>query len=143
MEHDPLYRKRVVVLGFGRQGRALARWLPTLGASGVVSDMAHHDHFNGDLGPYSNGEFVLGGHPDSLLDDADLLCISGGVSLGLPIVHEAVRRGIPLSNDAQLFLERSPAPVIGITGSAGKTTTTTLTGLMLERAGMKTWVGGN
>ena len=143
MEHDPLYRKRVVVLGFGRQGRALARWLPTVGASVVVSDMAHHDHFNGDLAPYTDVEFVLGGHPVSLLDDADLLCISGGVSLGLPIVHEAVKRGIPLSNDAQLFLERSPAPVIGITGSAGKTTTTTLVGLMLERAGMKTWVGGN
>jgi UDP-N-acetylmuramoylalanine--D-glutamate ligase len=88
-------------------------------------------------------EFVLGGHPESMLDGVDLLCLSGGVALELPIVLEAVRRRIPLSNDAQLFLERCPASVIGITGSAGKTTTTTLTGEIMKRAGYTTWVGGN
>jgi UDP-N-acetylmuramoylalanine--D-glutamate ligase len=140
---DPLHRKRVVVLGFGRQGRALARWLPTLGAHVIVSDLSTFDHHNGDLAAYANVEFVLGGHPESLLDGTDLVCISGGVSLALPIVQSAIQRGIPLSNDAQLFLERCPAPVIGITGSAGKTTTTTLVGEMLQQAGRKTWVGGN
>lgn len=143
MEHDPLYRKRVIVLGFGRQGRALARWLPSVGASVVVSDMAQIDQFNGDLAAYGGVEFVLGGHPESLLDDADLLCISGGVPLVLPIVQAAVEREIPIANDAQLFLERCPAPVIGISGSAGKTTTTTLVGEMLQRTGRTTWVGGN
>lgn len=69
--------------------------------------------------------------------------MSGGVPLTIPFIQAAVERGIPLSNDAQLFLERCPARVIGITGSAGKTTTTTLTGQMIERAGFKTWVGGN
>ena len=63
--------------------------------------------------------------------------------LELPIVRAAQARGIPLTNDAQLFLERCPAPVIGITGSAGKTTTTTLTGEIVKRAGYRTWVGGN
>ena len=140
---DPLHRKRVVVLGFGRQGRALARWLPTVGAQVVVSDLFTFDHHNGDMAAYANVEFVLGGHPESLLDDADLMCISGGVSLALPIVQSAIQRGIPLSNDAQLFLERCPASVIGITGSAGKTTTTTLVGEMLHQSGRKTWVGGN
>ena len=140
---DPLYRKKVVVLGFGRQGRALARWLPTLGARVTVSDLSTIDSFNGDLAQYTDVEFVFGGHPESLLDDADLLCVSGGVPLALPIIQEAVRREIPISNDAQLFMERCPATVIGITGSAGKTTTTTLIGEMLKAAGKKSWVGGN
>lgn len=143
MQNDPLYGKRVVVLGFARQGRALARWLPRVGADVVVSDRNLIDHYNGDLAPYHNVQFVLGGHPESLLDGADLVCLSGGIPLDLGIVQAAIKRGIPLSNDAQLFLERCPAPVIGITGSAGKTTTTTLTGVMLRHAGYKTWIGGN
>ena len=137
-----LHGKRVVVLGFARQGRALARWLPAQGAAVVVSDLSSADAL-GDLSAFAGVEFVLGEHPESLLDGADLLCISGGVPLELDIVQAALRRGIPLTNDAQLFLERCPAPVIGITGSAGKTTTTTLAGEMLRRAGFRTWVGGN
>jgi len=134
--------QRIVVLGFARQGQALARWLPGQGAEVVVSD-ARGPAEVGDLAAFPGVEFVLGGHPESLLDGADLLCLSGGVPLELEIVQAARRRGIPLSNDAQLFLERCPAPVIGITGSAGKTTTTTLCGDMLRQAGFKTWVGGN
>lgn len=143
MHNDPLFRKRVVVLGFGRQGRALARWLPRLGASVVVSDQSTPELVNGDLSAFGGVEFVFGGHPESLLEGADLLCLSGGIPLALPIVQQAIEREIPLSNDAQLFLERCPAPVIGITGSAGKTTTTTLVGEMLKRTGRKIWVGGN
>ena len=134
--------QRIVVLGFARQGQALARWLPGQGAEVVVSD-ARGPAEVGDLAAFPGVEFALGGHPESLLDGADLLCLSGGVPLELEIVQAARRRGIPLSNDAQLFLERCPAPVIGITGSAGKTTTTTLCGDMLRQAGFKTWVGGN
>jgi len=143
MLKDPLNGKRVAVLGFARQGRALARWLPRVCDSVVVSDRGTVDQFNGDLAAFTDVEFVLGGHPESLLDGVDLLCLSGGVPLDLEIVLAAVQRGIPLSNDAQLFLERCPAPIIGITGSAGKTTTTTLVGQMVEGAGFKTWVGGN
>jgi UDP-N-acetylmuramoylalanine--D-glutamate ligase len=65
------------------------------------------------------------------------------VPLDIPIVEEALERGIPLSNDAQIFLDHCPAPVIGITGSAGKTTTTALVGEMCRLAGLRTWVGGN
>ena len=73
-----------------------------------------------------------GGHPLELLDSCDLLCLSGGVPTTLPIVAEAVRRGIPLSNDTQIFMEAVPCKTVGITGSAGKTTTTTLVGRMAE-----------
>jgi UDP-N-acetylmuramoylalanine--D-glutamate ligase len=64
----------------------------------------------------------------------------------MPLVAEAIRRGIPLSNDSQIFLEAAPCRVVGITGSAGKTTTTTLVGRMgsaAEPVYRQTWVGGN
>jgi UDP-N-acetylmuramoylalanine--D-glutamate ligase len=140
---DPLFGKKVVVLGFARQGKALARWLPRIGAKPVVSDSRTAEQLASEIQGYPEVEFVLGGHPESLLDGAEVLCISGGVPLDLPIVQEAVKRRIPLTNDAQLFMERCRAKVIGITGSAGKTTTTTLTGDILKRAGYTTWVGGN
>jgi UDP-N-acetylmuramoylalanine--D-glutamate ligase len=140
---DKLYGKKVAVLGFARQGKALARWLPTIGARVLVSDTRPAEKLASETAQFPDVEFVLGGHPESLLDGVDVLCVSGGVALELPIVQAAVQRRIPLTNDAQLFMERSPAPVIGITGSAGKTTTTTLTGEILKRAGMTTWIGGN
>ena len=92
-------------------------------------------------------QWVLGEHPLSLLDETDLVCISGGVPLTLPILVEAVRRGLPLTNDSQIFMEAVPCRVIGITGSAGKTTTTTLVGRMAQAAvtaaRRSVWIGGN
>jgi UDP-N-acetylmuramoylalanine--D-glutamate ligase len=88
-------------------------------------------------------ELVLGEHPISLLDGADVLAISGGVSPDAPFVQEAIRRGIPLTNDSLEFMKRAETTLIGITGSAGKTTTAALTGEILKAAGRRTWVGGN
>ncbi|MCA9912137.1 MAG: UDP-N-acetylmuramoyl-L-alanine--D-glutamate ligase, partial [Anaerolineae bacterium] len=132
-----------LILGFGRQGMALANWLPTLGAQVVVNDRKTESELGINPAAYPGVQFRLGKHAPSLLRNVDLVCISGGHPLDLPIVQEAIKRGIPLTNDAQLFLERCPAPVIGITGSAGKTTTTSLVGDMVRLAGYKTWVGGN
>ena len=92
---------------------------------------------------WSGVRFYLGGHPEHALDGARLICVSGGVPLDLPLLQHARELGIPFSNDAQLFMERCPAPVIGITGSAGKTTTAALTAAIVERAGYKVWLGGN
>ena len=136
---------RVVILGLARQGTALARFLVRAGAEVTISDLRAEGELSDSLAEL-NGlsiRYVLGEHPLSLLDRADLLCLSGGVPLEAPIVVEAQRQDIPLSNDAQLFLERCLAPVIGITGSAGKTTTTALVGEMCRAAGFRTWVGGN
>lgn len=140
---DFLQGKRVLVLGYGRQGRALARWLPTRGASVTVSDRQPVEPRLDELPPGARVEFVSGDHSPDLLDETDLVCLSGGVPLDAPLAREARRRGIPLTNDAQLFMERCPAPVIGITGSAGKTTTTSLVAAMLGAAGRQVWTGGN
>ena len=140
-----LNRKRVVVLGLARQGIALAHFLVEQGAQVTVSDVKTADQLAEAIQSLEglSTRYVLGGHPIELLDDCDLVCLSGGVPVDLPIVVEAQKRGIELANDAQIFLERCPAPVIGITGSSGKTTTTALTGEMLRAAEFKTWVGGN
>lgn len=135
----------VVILGLARQGKALASFFAAQGWRVVVSDIRKPDILRQTLAELADWpiHYVLGRHPQSLLDDCDLFCVSGGVPLSLPIVQEAVRRGIPISNDAQEFMRRCPALMVGITGSAGKTTTTTLTGKMLAEAGFTTWVGGN
>ena len=136
---------------------ALARFFLAEGAYVTVSDMRSAEQLSAvcaELQAFAAEhlpagaqaprlKFVLGGHPLSLLDDADLLCLSGGVSPAIPIVQAAIARGVRLSNDGQLTLCYCPVPVIGITGSAGKTTTTTLVGLMLEAAGFTVHVGGN
>lgn len=166
----PFADQRVVIVGLARQGRALARFFCAQGASVVVTDLRSADqlHANGTFpdetspdGPSMDGmsleempsevaslaglpiEYVLGEHPFTLLDGCDLLCLSGGVPPETPLPQEARRRGIPLSNDSLLTLRLSAAPVVGITGSSGKTTTTTLVGEMLRAAGQSTWVGGN
>ena len=121
------------------------RWLAAHGAGVTASDVKPAEELQDAIETLRDVPvtYALGGHPLSLLDECDVLCLSGGVPIDLPIVAEARRREIPLTNDAQLFVERCPAPIIGITGSAGKTTTTTLVGEMLRAAGYTTWVGGN
>ena len=138
--------KRILILGAARQGLALARWLSLHGARVTLSDMRSEADLH--VAHESLAEYpihwALGGHPLELLDSTDVLCLSGGVPLTLPIVAEAVKRGIPLSNDSQIFMEAVPCRTIGITGSAGKTTTTTLVGSMAKSAyGNKAFVGGN
>lgn len=142
---DPLAGRRVVILGLARQGTALAKWLHSIGARVIVSDLRREAELADQMKALEGlgVTYVLGEHPSYLLNGANLVCLSGGVSPDTPIVQEAIERSIPLSNDAQLFMERCPCHVIGITGSAGKTTTTSLVGQMCEGAGLLPWVGGN
>jgi UDP-N-acetylmuramoylalanine--D-glutamate ligase len=142
---DELAGKRLVILGLARQGKALARYAAECGATVVVSDLRPPEKLAGAIDELEDVaiETVLGEHPMSLLERADVLAISGGVPADSPLVEAARSRGIRLTNDSLEFMRRTPAAVIGITGSAGKTTTTALTGLMGQLAGRRTWIGGN
>ncbi|MDD1749549.1 MAG: UDP-N-acetylmuramoyl-L-alanine--D-glutamate ligase [Methanothrix sp.] len=145
--------KKVVIIGAARQGIALARYLASHGARVVLTDQKPASEFKAAIDSLADLDvvWVCGGHPLSLLESIDLLCVSGGVPLGLPLIEEATRRGISLSNDSQIFMEAVPCKVIGITGSAGKTTTTTLVGRIAQAAlefsksayYRQIWVGGN
>lgn len=145
--------QHVIVLGAARQGLAIARYLANQGAKVTLSDMRPLEDMQEEVKSLSDTsvEFAFGGHPDELLDTATMVCVSGGVPLTIPFVQRAVGFRKSLVNDAQLFMEVVPCRVIGITGSAGKTTTTTLVGRIAqafaeldgEKAPRKVWVGGN
>ncbi len=137
---------RVTILGGARQGQAAARWLARHGAQVTVNDHRSFGQMQSAQAALMDVavSWVLGKHPLELLDATDVLCLSGGVPLDNPLVAEAVKRSIPLTNDTQLFMEVVPCQTVGITGSAGKTTTTTLVGLMAKAAlGSRAYVGGN
>lgn len=128
--------KRVLILGAARQGIALARWLARRAAYVTLNDSRQLEALTSAQAALAdtNVKWVVGEHPIELLNEIDLLCISGGVPLTLPIVQEAYKRNISVSNDSQIFMEVVPCNTIGITGSAGKTTTTTLVGEMAKRS---------
>ena len=132
-------------MGLARQGTALARFAAEAGARVTVTDLRSAAHLAPILARLSDLkiEAVLGEHPMSLLDETDILAISGGVPTDAPLVRAARVRGLPVTNDSQEFVRRAPTAVIGVTGSAGKSTTTALTGVMGQMARRRTWVGGN
>jgi UDP-N-acetylmuramoylalanine--D-glutamate ligase len=140
--------KRVLIMGAARQGQALTRFLCSRGAFVILNDYQVEEKLSVAKAALQDLdiEWVTGGHPLSVLDGIDLVCLSGGVPLSNPIAVEANARGIGISNDTQIFMEEVPCKVIGITGSAGKTTTTTLVG-RIAKEGMISpnvvWVGGN
>lgn len=141
--------RKVVILGLARQGLALARFFVRAGAQTIISDAAPAEKLTPEIGALDElpVELVLGGHPLPLLDECALLCLSGGVPPQSDFVQAAIARGIPLSNDSLLTLQaarrRGLGPLLALTGSSGKTTTTTLVGLMLAASGKTVHVGGN
>ncbi|MFL7838489.1 MAG: UDP-N-acetylmuramoyl-L-alanine--D-glutamate ligase [Candidatus Promineifilaceae bacterium] len=137
--------KQIVILGFARQGKAFAQFAAQNGAKVIISDLRSPDQLQDSMDALQDLEieYVLGNHPLSLLEGTDLLVVSGGVPVNIPLVQAARRQNITVSNDSQEFATRCPAGIVGITGSAGKSTTTALLGEIARAAGRRTWVGGN
>jgi UDP-N-acetylmuramoylalanine--D-glutamate ligase len=140
--------KKGLMIGAGRQGQALVQFMVRHGAEMTLSDSLPFDKLSAAYANLSHLpiHWITGGHPLSLLEDIDFVCVTGGADLQQPILREALERGLPVLNDTMVFLMEVNAPVIGITGSSGKTTTTTLVGLIAKEAArqdQKVWVGGN
>ena len=149
--------ERICVIGAARQGLALARFFLERGADVILNDRSDSAAMQPVIDqmtawqlarqPQGTLSWHLGSHPLELLENLDMLCVSGGVPLNLPLIEEAIRRHIPLTNDSELFMQFVQGQVIGISGSAGKTTTTALMGKIvsdaLENTNRKVWVGGN
>ena len=136
---------RATVVGLGREGRDLASYLADEGVDVLITDAHPAEALAEQVEslPVRPFRFALGGHPLDACLDADILFVSPGVPPGIPLLVEARRRGLPISSATALFFERCPAPIVGITGSSGKTTTTALIGRVFEAAGRTTHVGGN
>ncbi len=143
--------KAVLVLGLGESGLAMAQWLHRQGARVRVADSRSAPPFAAELKRSAPGAVLLtGSFNDELIDGAELIGLSPGLSLNEPVVAEAARRGIPVVGEIELFAgalreldARGQCKVIAITGTNGKTTTTALTGALCRAAGKVTAVAGN
>lgn len=146
MMHLTAYRGRhVVVLGLARSGVAAAKLFHSYGADVVVNDMKERE-----LCPEADEltalgiSVVCGGHPEGLVtSETAILVKNPGIPYTSDPVVAAIQLGVEVVTEVEVAGQLSPAPIIGITGSNGKTTTTTLTGVLLEAAGLKPIVAGN
>jgi UDP-N-acetylmuramoylalanine--D-glutamate ligase len=136
--------RRATIVGLGREGTALARFLARQGAKVTVTDIKEESELKEAMGDLAGLpiHYLLGGHPAEALE-ADVVFVSPGVPRESPILAAARRRGIELSSETRLFFILCRAPIIGITGSSGKTTTTSLVGEIMRAYGRRTYVGGN
>ena len=137
--------RRVTVFGLAREGVDLARFLVGEGARVRVTDSKDERQLGAELSQLSGLDlsYSLGGHPADDVLAADVLFVSPGIPPELPILDEARRRGIAVSSATELFFARCPCPIVGITGSSGKSTTTALVGEILSAARPGVIVGGN
>lgn len=143
---DPLRLagQRVLVVGLARSGVAAAQVAVTRGAHVTVTDRRAATELAAavkDLG--SSVEFALGGHDSADFTSADLIVVSPGVPLSLPEIQGARRQGVPMMAEVELAARLlPPCPLVGITGTNGKSTTTALAGALLGRD-RRVFTGGN
>ncbi len=141
---EMLEGQRALVIGLAREGLDLSRFLLAHGASVVVTDRKSDAELREavqQLGPQAT--YRLGGHSTADLDNVDVVYASPGVPPEHELLSEAQRRGIRASSLVELFFALCPAPILGVTGSAGKSTTTSLIGDMFTVAERDVFVGGN
>jgi UDP-N-acetylmuramoylalanine--D-glutamate ligase len=133
-----------VVVGLGRTGASCLRYLAKRGDRVSVTDSRRAPPGLEELGEFAGEvQLRLGGFDLSLLEGANQVLISPGVSLNEPIAAQARARGIDVLGDVELFARAVRAPVIGITGTNGKSTVTTLVARMAAAAGRRVLAGGN
>lgn len=140
-----LKNRKISVLGMGKSGLALAQVLSRNGASVFVSDSKTHDELSFEIDTLNalNVEWEVSGHTEKIYDGKDLIVISPGISIYHPIIVEAKERGVPVISEVEMAYRLAKAPFIAITGTNGKSTTTTLTHETLLNAGKKSFLAGN
>ncbi|MEE4265514.1 MAG: UDP-N-acetylmuramoyl-L-alanine--D-glutamate ligase [Desulfobacteraceae bacterium] len=137
--------KNITVVGLGKTGMALARFLKKRGAAVVVTDMAAEE----DLGPQvqelrqMNIPLEAGRHRPETFQQADLIVLSPGVPHTIAPVARARETGTVVMGEIELASRFIQEPIVAVTGTNGKTTTTELLGDMLKRSGLDVFVGGN
>jgi len=137
--------KKILVVGLARTGVAAVPFLFRRGAKVKVSDVKTAAELAPILAPLQGlpVEWELGRHTAPFFTDADLIVMSPGVPMEIPALQQARAKGIPVISEVELAFRFLRRPLIAITGTNGKTTTTTLIGEMLRASGKKVFVGGN
>ena len=143
--------KKITVVGLARSGAGAAKLLALMGAEVTVTDKRSEAELTDmvkELGP--SVRLALGGHPEEVFSAADLIVVSPGVPLEIRPIASAKAKGIPVIGELELAFEliekaesKNPMPFLAVTGSNGKSTTTTLLDHMMRKAGFNTVFGGN
>ncbi|MEK6589454.1 MAG: UDP-N-acetylmuramoyl-L-alanine--D-glutamate ligase [Nitrospinota bacterium] len=136
--------KHVLVVGLARSGISAANLLSKLGGKVTVTDEKGEGELSENIRRLERGILLkLGGHDEVDIEEVDLAVISPGVVWYSPFLHKMRERGIRIISEVELAFQHMQLPFIAVTGTNGKTTTTTLTGEMLRRGGKRVFVGGN
>lgn len=149
MALDSYFRgKRITVMGLGLLGRGVgdARFLAEQGAELLVTDLKSESELAAsvkELSGFPNVAFVLGEHRLEDFRDRDFILKAAGVPLDSPYIEEARKHGIPVKMSASWFMELADVPVVGVTGTRGKSTTTHMLHAILKEAGWHVLLGGN
>jgi len=139
-------KSKALVVGLGISGLWTARWLAGQGAEVIVTEMKRELELDPDilrelleLGV----RLEVGGHKKETFLNVDTIILSPGVPHDMALIKSASEKGIPVVGELELASRFIDTPIIAVTGTNGKTTVTTLLGLMLENAGFNVFVGGN
>ena len=145
MELMELNNKRVLVVGLGKSGVASALFLKAHGAKVTVSDTKSGDELRDEIPALLDQGITVetGGHGERTFREQDLIVVSPGIPVDAPLLVQARSWGETVIGEIELAAQFLPGPIVAITGSNGKTTTTTLTGEILTAGGLTTLVGGN
>ena len=137
--------KNVLVLGAGVSGRSVAEVLASYGAKVTLNDSNRIDDSKEEFQKLKSlaVNIVAGSQDESLLQSMDYIVVSPGISIELPLIATARSKGIVVMSEIEAAYALCQAPIIAITGTNGKTTTTALTGEMMKASGKNTVVGGN
>ena len=140
-----LAQKNILIVGLGVSGIAAARFAKNKGANVTVTDIAGEK----ELAPYApiahklGAAMELGRHNIETFERADLIVLSPGVPHTILPIKRAEAKGIPILGEIELAARFIREPIVAVSGTNGKTTTTELLGDMLKNSGLKVFVGGN
>ncbi|MCP5143020.1 MAG: UDP-N-acetylmuramoyl-L-alanine--D-glutamate ligase [Gammaproteobacteria bacterium] len=135
---------RSLVVGMGKTGLSMVRFLSAMGVECAVTDSrAQPPGLQVLADEFPNVATFIGGFDERVFESADVILLSPGVPANEPLVMAAARRGVPVFGDIEIFAHFVDAPIVGITGSNGKSTVTTLVGEMARASELDVRVGGN
>ena len=140
-----LYGKTVLVIGLKRTGVSVARFVASQGGQVRVTDRQGRDALTPELASLAGIplDLHLGTNDLDVLAGVDLVVPSPGVPANAPLLQAAARQGVPVWSEIELAFRFLPCPLLAVTGTNGKSTTTTLLGEVLRQSGRRVFVGGN
>ena len=137
--------KKALVCGMAKSGIAAAKLLQGLGATVTLQDMKKREEIAEDVLALEKEGITLytGGNPDDIACMQDLIVLSPGIPCDLPFIEAAEKAGVPVISEVELAYRQTKCPITAITGTNGKTTTTTLVGEIMRAVYSNTAVVGN